>query len=168
MEEAHNGAEGLRRYEAVPHWPRDHGHADAGMDGRPLILALRGRFSYASILAVSGEPRLLEKARELYVQGRLQKPFDAADLLSGAETAAAGCCLGSTRCEEATRARGGVSGRHSDAEDGPLPVKMPPESLTEAGGIRMQRATWPRFHTARSWWSAGSVRRRCRCGGPKP
>ena len=67
VEEAHTGAEGLQCYAAAP----------AGlvimdmwmplMEGRPLSLALRGRLPHASILVLSREPWLLERARELRV-----------------------------------------------------------------------------------------------------
>ena len=43
--------------------------------------ALRHRFPHATILAVSGEPGLLDTARALHVQGTLQKPFAVGALL---------------------------------------------------------------------------------------
>jgi len=80
-EEALNGAEGLQRYETAP---ADLVITDMQMpvmDGTQLILALRERFPHTNILAVSGEPGLLDSARALHVQGTLQKPFTVAALL---------------------------------------------------------------------------------------
>ena len=75
VEEASDGAEGLQRYATAP---ADLVILDMRMpvmDGRQLILALRHRCPHATILAVSGEPGLLDTARALHVQGTLQKPF---------------------------------------------------------------------------------------------
>lgn len=85
VEEAPNGAEGLQRYAATP---ADLVILDMRMpvmDGRQLILALRHRCPHATILAVSGEPELLDTARALHVQGTLQKPFAVRDLLAAVQ-----------------------------------------------------------------------------------
>jgi len=85
VEEAPNGAEGLQRYAAAP---ADLVITDMRMpvmDGTQLILALRDRFPHVNILAVSGEPGLLARAREFHVQGTLRKPCAAADLLEAVQ-----------------------------------------------------------------------------------
>jgi CheY-like chemotaxis protein len=85
VEEAHNGAEGLQRYAAAPADLVIMDMRMPVMDGRQLILALRHRFPHAPILAVSGEPGLLDSARALHVQNTLQKPFTILDLLKAVQ-----------------------------------------------------------------------------------
>jgi CheY-like chemotaxis protein len=81
VEEAHNGAQGLQCYAATPADLVIMDMRMPVMDGRQLILALRHQFPNTTILAVSGEPGLLDTARALHVQGTLQKPFTIMDLL---------------------------------------------------------------------------------------
>jgi DNA-binding response OmpR family regulator len=80
--EAHNGAEGVQRYQAER---PDLVITDMRlpvMEGRQLILELRRSDPASRILAISGESRLLDQARALAVADTLQKPFPFEDLLA--------------------------------------------------------------------------------------
>lgn len=75
--EAANGAEGLRRYHAVP---PDLVMTDIEMpvmDGLALMLALRRACPWVKLLAMSGSGNTLQKARPL-TPYTLEKPFTLA------------------------------------------------------------------------------------------